>query len=379
MVRGPIGGLIWHHLQYVLGLAKLGHEIYFLEDSDDYPGCYNPQDNSLSTDPSFGLEFVNRTFERFGLEDRWSYFDAHTDRWFGLSADRVRDICASTDVLLNLSAVNPLRSWFDKVTRRVFVDTDPAFTQIRHLQDPAARSLAAAHTSFFSFAENIGRPDCLVPDDGFHWQPTRQPIVLDAWPVTQGDPKAPWTTVMQWDSYTGREHDGKRFGMKSESFKPYFDLPRTGDQRFELAVGSPSAPRESLTSHGWKVSNPLEVIRDPWDYQKFIQGSKGEWTVAKHGYVASRSGWFSERSAAYLASGRPVVTEDTGFSSWLPVAEGVLPFNSKGSAISALEAIDEDYEFQCRSARMVAEQYFDSEQVLNSLLERVLRATLNLP
>ena len=136
MVRGPLGGLIWHHLQYVLGLAKLGHEIYFFEDSDDYPCCYNPQDDSLGTDASFGLDFVNRTLAHFGLEDRWSYFDAHTNRWFGLSADRVREICAATDILLNLSAVNPLRPWFEKVPRRVFVDTDPAFTQIRHLQDP---------------------------------------------------------------------------------------------------------------------------------------------------------------------------------------------------------------------------------------------------
>ncbi len=287
MVRGPLGGLLWHHLQYVLGLAKLGHDVYFLEDSDDYPACYNPQDDSLGTDPSFGLDFVNRTFERFGLEDRWSYFDAHTDRWFGLSAYRVREICASTDVLLNLSAVNPLRPWFEEVPRRVFVDTDPAFTQIRHLQDPAARALAAGHTSFFSFAENIALTDCLVPDDGFPWQPTRQPIVLDAWPITPGDRKAPWTTLMQWDSYTVREHDGKRFGMKSESFKHYFDLPRRSGQLFELAVGSPSAPRDALTSQGWEVSNPLEVIRDPWDYQKFIQESKGEWTVAKHGYVVA--------------------------------------------------------------------------------------------
>ncbi len=375
MVRGPLGGLIWHHLQYVLGLAKLGHEVYFLEDSDDYPSCYNPENDSLGTDASFGLNFVNQTLERFGLEDRWSYFDAHTDRWFGLSVERVQDICASTDILLNLSAVNPLRPWFETVPRRVFVDTDPAFTQIRHLQDPAAHSLAAAHTSFFSFAENIARPDCLVPKDGFPWQPTRQPIVLDAWPVTHGDRKAPWTTVMQWDSYTGREHAGKRFGMKSESFKPYFDLPRRSGQLFELAVGSPSAPRDALTSQGWEVSNPLEVIRDPWDYQKFIQESKGEWTVAKHGYVVSRSGWFSERSAAYLASGRPVVTEDTGFPSWLPVGEGLLQFNSKASAISAVETVESDYEFHCRSARTIAEEYFDSGSVLSSLLERVLKGS----
>lgn len=370
MVRGPLGGLIWHHLQYVAGLAKLGHDVYFLEDSDDYPSCYNPQTDSLGTDASFGLDFVKKTLSHFGLQDRWGYHDARTDCWFGLQVDRVKRICAAADVLLNLSAVNPLRSWFEGIPRRVFVDTDPAFTQIRHLQDSSAHALAAGHTSFFTFAENIALSDCLVPDDGFPWRPTRQPILLGAWPVTLGKLSAPWTTVMQWDSYSSLEHAGRHFGMKSESFDPYLNLPRRSGKAFRLAVGSESAPRDVLTEHGWEVNNPLEVIRNAWDYQRFIENSKGEWTVAKHGYVASRGGWFSERSAAYLASGRPVITEETGFSRWLPVGKGVFSFDSEAAALSALEAVESDYETNCRYARTIAEEYFNSDVVLSSLLDR---------
>ena len=370
MVRGPLGGLIWHHLQYLVGLAKLGHDVYFLEDSDDYPSCYNPQDNSIGTDPSFGLTFVQQTLSHFGLADRWAYFDAHTGNWFGLSGSRAKEICGSAQLVLNLSAVNPLRSWLDSIPHRVFLDTDPVFTQIRNLQEPAKRALAESHTSFFTFAENIVSDDCLVPDDGFKWQPTRQPIVLDAWTVEVGNRKSSWSTVMQWESYANREHDGMRFGMKSESFQPYLDLPRETGEKFELAVGSEAAPRSRLAEGGWAVLNPLEVIRDAWDYQRFIQNSKGEWTVAKHGYVVSRSGWFSERSAAYLASGRPVVTQDTGFSKRLPVGKGLMAFNSRFEVEGALQSVNLDYESHCREARKIAEAYFDSDLILTSLIER---------
>src|SRR5262249_4053715 len=154
----------------------------------------------------------------------------------------------------------------------------------------------------------------------------RQPVVLDAWPVTPGLPDGKFTTVMLWDGYRARFHQGRRFGLKSDSFGPYFDLPRRAGPHFELAVGSPSAPRGELRSRGWSLRNPLEAARDPWAFRDYIRQSKCEFSVAKHGYVVSRSGWFSERSASYLASGRPVVVQDTGFSDWLPTGRGVLAF-----------------------------------------------------
>ncbi len=373
VVRGPIGGLAWHHLQYIQGLRDLGHDVYFVEDSDDYPSCYDPSRGVVDKNPSYGLQFAAHAFERLGFGERWCYFDAHTDAWMGPLASHVREICESAELLLNLSGVNPLRSWFAEVPRRAFVDTDPAFTQIRHLTDSHARALAAAHNSFFTFAENIGREDCLVPADGFAWQPTRQPVQLDAWAVTPGRREGSWTTVMQWDSYRTREYEGRRYGMKSDSFEMFIDLPARAGPIFEIALGSESAPRDSLRAKDWRLLDPLEVTRDPWSYQEFIRGSKAEWSVAKHGYVASRSGWFSERSAAYLASGRPVLTQQTGFTEWLPSGAGLLAFETLDEALAGLEEIDASYEHHCRAARELAEAFFGAQQVLTHLIERAFR------
>lgn len=372
VVRGPLGGLAWHHLQYVLGLRALGHDVYFIEDSDDYPSCYDPARGTVDTDPTYGLAFAARAFERLGLGDRWGYYDAHAGRWAGPLAPRAAEVCASSELLLNLSGVNPLRAWTGHVRARAFVDTDPAFTQIRHLTDPAAHALAAAHNSFFTFAENVARADCLVPADGFPWLPTRQPVHLDAWPVTPGPRAGSWTTVMQWDSYRAREHAGRRYGMKSDSFDAFVELPARAGPVFEMALGSEGAPRARLRDKGWRLLDPLEVTRDPWTYQEFIRASKAEWSVAKHGYAAARTGWFSERSAAYLASGRPVLTQQTGFSDWLETGAGLLAFDTFDDVLAGMGKIDGDYERHCRAARGLAEAFFDARKVLTDLVERAL-------
>ena len=369
IIRGPLGGLVWHHLQYILGLARLGHDVYFVEDSDDYPGCYDPSRDVMDTDPSYGLRFITRTFESVDLADRWAYHDAHTAQWFGPQAERILNICATADLLLNLSGVNPLRPWLGEIPDRAFLDTDPVFTQIRHLTDPSARKLALQHTAFLSFGENIGLSNCTIPDDGLPWQATRQPVVLDAWPVTPGPEHGKFTTVMQWESYPAIEYEGRRYGMKADSFGPYIDLPEKVKSGFEIAVGSPTAPRALLRNKGWTVLNPLEPTRDPWTYQRYIQRSKAEFSVAKHGYVVSYSGWFSERSAAYLASGRPVVVQDAGFSEWIETGSGVLSFNTPEEALAGIEDINRRYEFHCRAARAVAEEYFDARKVLRRLVE----------
>lgn len=372
IVRGPLGGLAWHHLQYVMGLAALGHEVYFVEDSDNYPSCFDPERGVLDTDPQYGLRFAARTFDRVGLGDRWAYYDGHTARWLGPCADRILDRCATAELLLNLSGVNPLRPWLAEIPKRVLVDTDPAFTQIHHLTDTARRDLAERHTDFFSFGENIAHQQSAVPADGFCWQDTRQPIVMSAWPVLPGPASGKFTTVMQWDSYRAREYGGVRYGMKSESFGPYLDLPARAGSIFELALGSDSAPRSMLRSKGWDVRDPREPTRDPWTYQRYIQRSRAEFTVAKHGYVVSHSGWFSERSAAYLASGRPVVTQETGFSEWLPSGMGVLSFSTPQEALGAVEEVNRRYKFHCRAARAIAEEYFDARKVLTYLVERAM-------
>jgi hypothetical protein len=365
--------MAWHHLQYVIGLHALGHDVWFVEDSDDVPwSCYDPTRGVTDADPTYGLAFTATTFNRVGLGARWAYYDAHTERWLGPAADRIIGECRSADLVINLSGANPLRPWLMDCPRRVYIDTDPTFTQIRNLTEPARCERTSRHTLFFSFAEGIAAGTAVVPDDGHEWQPTRQPVVLTAWPVTPGRPDGRFTTVMQWDSYPPREFAGRHFGMKSASLADYFDLPRRVGPILEIAVGGSQVPRRELDEQGWAVCPSLEPTRDPWTYQGYIQGSKGEFSVAKHGYVVGRTGWFSERSAAYLASGRPVVTQDTGFSDFLPTGDGLVAFTSPEEAMAALEDVSGRYDRHWRAAREIATEHFDARKVLGSLVETAM-------
>jgi hypothetical protein len=361
--------MAWHYLQYVTGLVALGHDVYFVEDSDDYPSCYDPNRHVTDRDATFGLEFTARVFDRVGLGGRWAYHDAHTGARHGPAGGRMEEICETADLVLNISGANPLRSWLENVPVRVFIDTDPVFEQIRQLTVPERRQRALQHNVFLSFGENIERENHTIPRDGHPWRATRQPIVLDSWPVTPGPESARFTTVMQWESYRAREYRGVRYGLKAASFEPYLDLPLRTGPVLELALGTPSAPRELLRSKGWTIRSPLEVTRDPWTYQEYLRDSKGEFSVAKQGYVKARSGWFSERSAAYLASGRPVLTQETGFSDWMETGEGVVGFTSPEEAVMGAEEIKQRYPEHCLAARTVAEEYFDSGKVLRRLIE----------
>jgi hypothetical protein len=373
VVRGPMGGLAWHHLHYVVGLSRLGHEVIFIEDSDDYPSCYDPSRHVTSTDPSYGLTFIATAFQRLGLPPAWGFFDAHAGVWHGPAASDGIDILKSADLLLDVSGVNPIRPWMLDIPHRVLIDTDPAFTQISHLRDETALSRAVQHTAFFSFGENIERGTASVPDDGFTWQATRQPVVLDLWPAMPPQPSGMFTTVMQWESYKEREHDGAVYGMKSKSFLDYLDLPRLTGQAFELALGSPDAPRDLLADKGWRLENPLDIAEDPWTYQRYIQASKAEFTVAKQAYAMTNSGWFSERSANYLASARPVVTQDTGFDGIFPTGRGLLSFRTCDEAVASIAEINARYFEHCQAARELAAAYFDSNLVLSDLLTRIYR------
>jgi hypothetical protein len=370
LVRGPMGGMTWHYLQYALGLARLGHDVYFVEDSDDYPSCYDPSANRVGTDPAYGLAYAARVFDRVGLHGRLAYYDAHTSRWLGPCADRVRDVCATADLLLNLSGVNPLRPWLLEVPVRALVDTDPVFTQVRHLTEAPARELAGRHTAFFTFGENLVRAGSAVPQDGLPWRATRQPVVLEAWPVTPGPVHGRYTTVMTWEGCPPAKYGGLHYGLKSDSFGPYLDLPERAGPVLEVA--GTGAPEALLASKGWVVRNPLEEAPDPWAYQAYIQRSKAEFSIVKHAYVVSRSGWFSERSAGYLASGRPVLVQETGFSDWLETGRGVLAFRTPEEALAGIEEINGRYAFHCRVARDVAEAYFDARKVLTALVESAL-------
>lgn len=372
IVRGPLGGMAWHHLQYVLGLRQMKHEVLFIEDSDDYPSCYHPLKFETTIDPTFGLDFIKALFKRFGLEHDWSYYDAHDKRWYGKSGESAKRFLQSADIVINLSGINPLRSWWQNVPARVLIDTDPVFFQIRMLNDETFNHLVKAHTHHFSFGENIGMAHCNIPTGNVNWLPTRQPVFLNAWKPGSYRAKANWTTVMQWDSYKEAEYKEEVYGMKRKSFMQLIDLPkRVVGENFELALGSDSAPRQLLKDKGWIVSDPYQATSTPEIFQEFISNSKGEWSIAKDGYVKSKSGWFSERSANYLASGKPVIVQDTGFADLLPTGTGLLCFNNIDEAIDCLHVVNNDYPLHCKRAREIAEAYFSSKIILNALLDRL--------
>ncbi len=372
IVRGPLGGLAWHHLQYALGLSLLGHRVTFIEDSDDYDSCYNPTTGSTGRDATYGLEFARRSFNEIGIGDCWAYHDAHSKKWHGPRAEDAIDHCRNADLLLNLSAVNPLREWLLQIDIRALIDTDPVFTQLNHLQNSEAAAQAMLHTHYLSFGENINRPDCTVPTDGLNWIATRQPVVPECWSGNQNQTDTfKFTTIAQWDSYPAREYQGKTYGMKSASFAQFMELPDQCNHHLEIALGSTSAPREQLESIGWKLRDSQDVTKTIQSYRDYLQHSSAEFGISKHGYVSSHSGWFSERSINYLACGKPVVVQDTGFQNWLNSDRGVLPFSNTEEALHALDAVQQNYTAHCEAALEITHEYFHYKPVLNKLLENL--------
>ena len=366
LVRYPVGGLSWHHLQYLIGFLRLGHEVAFFEDYGWSKSCYDPMRGDMTSDPSYGVAYLQDLLSRYGLEDRWCYL-AEDGTAYGMSREQLAQICRESDIYLNLSNIN----WIPELREcrcRVLVDTDPVFTQIGGfgVGGPFSR-----YHALFTYGENVHRSSCEMPTGGVRWMPTRQPVVLDLWPVDAGNSVAPFTTVMNWSAYGAREHEGRSYGQKDWEFEPFFSFPREIGAPFEIAINAPPEVKARLMDGGWHLANPLEVTRDPWTYQQYIHASRAEFSVAKHAYVSTRSGWFSDRSSAYLAMGRPVVVQDTGFSDFLPCGDGLLAFSTPQQAAAGVCEINNDYGRHSRAARQLATEYFAAEKVLGNLLEHV--------
>jgi hypothetical protein len=315
----------------------------------------------------YGIRVLEEWLGRFGLDGRWVFRDAHK-AYSGLSRQAAHAFIARADVLINLSGVTWFEG-FERIPARAYVDEDPAFTQVRAANDRDFCSVLNGHQVLFSYGHNIGLPGCSIPTVGLSWRSFQQPIVLDQWPFACVQPADTFTTILNWNAYGGVEFEGQIYGPKSMSFPLVMTLPERTPQRFELAVSGDDVPTIELSASGWTTRDPLAVSRSPESYREYIANSRGEFSIAKHGYVASHSGWFSDRSAAYLASGRPVILQDTGYSAWLPVGEGLLAFEDLEGAVGAVAAVNGDYERHRRAARAIAEEYFDARRVLGRLLD----------
>ena len=366
----PLGGLTWHYLQYLLGLQQLGCDVYYIEDTDCYP--YNPEEGGLAKDPSFNVHYLQEVLARFGLGDQWAYRFPWKSQWFGMSEQRRQEVLSTADLLLNVSGTLAHLEQFTHIPTRAYVDTDPVFTQVKLARGQKDfRKVIDAHNVLFSFGECLpGR----APDTGDEWLPTRQPVVLSEWPRTAPE-RDVFTTLMNWTSYNPVEYDGRAYGQKDVEFRSYQTLPeQVPQQNLELALNRVSkkgkAPVEFLRRLGWKIVSPSTVCPDMDAYRSYIQHSMAEWSVAKNGYVLGQSGWFSERSACYLASGRPVVLQDTGFSQVLPVGRGIIPFTTLEEAAEGIRDVAGNYDRHSQAAHDLAQEFFAANKVLTSMIER---------
>lgn len=368
----PLGGIAWQAMQYVLGLERLGYEVWYVEDGGANP--YDPRVNSVVMECEYNVAYIRRMMERYGLGDRWAYWDAINDVYHGLSREQVYALYRESDALINLCGAARLRDEHMACPRRLMVDTDPVYEQIKYANaDPAARAYLDAHTHFFTYGENLGAPDCPVPLSGIPWQPTRPPVVLSEWPVAPGTPDC-FSSIAVW------ENKGKNIAFGGETyvwskhvnFVRFIDLPKAATEDcFTLAlITNTPAVADEVASHGWRVIDSRPISADMTSYRDFIAGSRGEFTVAKDIYVRPNSGWFSDRTVCYLASGRPVVTMKTGFDKFYPAGEGLFQFLTMDEALESFRVIRGDYARHARAARGIAEEFFGSDRVLADMMAR---------
>jgi hypothetical protein len=361
IARYPFGGVTWCSLMYLLGLRELGHEVLYLEDTGEC--VYDPEQDAISTDPSFGTRYIHGALDPFGLGDRWSFVN-YDGSYHGLPKEAVRGFCADADLFVNLSG----GSWFWRdeyrsIPRRVFIDSDPVFTQLAIAKgEPWYVEFFEGFDRLFTFGANIGTTGCDVPTNGFRWHPTRQPIVTDLWHTERPPARDRYTTVMTWKNQSFPDVDGG----KDREFMAFLDLPARTRARFELAVNGPLG---LLADRGWAPVEAMSVSRSLWDYRDFIRDSKAEFGVAKRAYVASRSGWFSDRTECYLAAGRPAVVQDTGWSDHLPSGTGLVGFSTVDEAVEGLERVEHDYAAHAAAAAQIAHECFEASRVLPGLLQ----------
>jgi len=367
----PLAGMAWQVIHHLVGLRRLGFAVYYVEETGSPP--YDPRAKTLVDDCTYSLRFIAETLRRLGGDDAWAYHDGATGQWHGLSEGRVRELFARALCVINLcGASHPDTLTFRPRGKLVYLETDPVLYQVRLAQgDPGTLRFLAGHDAHITYGENLGAADCPVPLPRFAWRKTRPPVALDLWPF-RADVSAPrFTTIATWHN-RGKDlcFRGETYRWsKHQNFLAVADLPRRTAQKLELAVEiDDAAELAAFRRSGWLLTDPLAVSQDLDLYRQYIGDSRGEFTVAKDAVVRTRSGWFSDRSVCYLAAGRPVVTQETGFSKYIPTGRGLFAFSTVGEALAALDAINTDYPTHIHAAREIAAEYFSAEKLLGKLL-----------
>jgi hypothetical protein len=362
------GGAAWAVLQYLLGFERLGHEVLFIEQCAE--SDLEPEGEMLER--SRNASYFGQVMAEHGLERSSALLAAGTEKTVGVDYARLVEMTAEADLLVNISGILTDDRITSGIPVRVYLDLDPAFNQFWQVSGIDMRF--NGHTHFVTVGQAIGSADCPVPTCGLDWIPTVPPVVLDHWPREERITHDAFTTVGNWRAYGSIEHEGVNYGQKVHSLREMIRLPTRTEARFLLALTihpDETPDLEALEENDWELVDAAEVAGTPADYRRFLAGSRAELGITKSGYVLSRCGWFSDRSACYLASGRPVIAQETGFSRYLPVGDGLLSFQTEDDALAAVDEVGRDYDRHSSAARALAEELFDSDRVLSRLLERV--------
>lgn len=381
----PAGGVTWDYIQYPLGLSMLGHDVYYIEDTRLYPIYQKPGGNW--NDCSSTVDHLQKIMNHFGMGNRWAYRDEASGKCFGLSTTALNEICRTADVFINISCSTFMREEYKRIPKRILIDSDPMFTQIQYVSqqmftsgEPGLRQMIHDHNYIFTFGENIGSADCLIPECGIIWHTTRQPVCLDRWKLTLPKKNNPavFTTLMNWTAGKKLVYSNQEWGQKDVEFNKIIQLPHyVNDIDFAMVVNQTGGTentlqKEKIEKAGWKILDPEENAGDWKSYQHFIEKSSGEFSVAKETYVKAKTGWFSCRSACYLAAGRPVIIQDTGWSKYIATGQGLFAFSNMDEAVDAFHRLVKDPVHHSESARKIAAEYFDSNKVLTCLLQKVI-------
>ena len=372
----PIAGVVWQHVHYLVGLQRLGHDVYYCEDSARMP--YDPGRGTRDTDWSHAARSLERIARRFGFEGRWAYCarflpDQPTA---GMDRARMRELIRTADAALNVCGAQEVHDDIAGAANLIYVESDPGLEQIRlDSGQPGTREYFAHHRALFTFGEDIGTERFPVPLHGYRWLPTRQPVVTDFWTTDAAPPPgAVFTTIANWN--TSGQKDARWRGetylwSKSLEFLRFIEAPQRAGETFEMATNiRDAAIRDRFAAAGWRLVDPVPLSDDIDQYVAYVRGSRGEFTVAKDQYVRLRTGWFSDRSACYLAAGRPVITQETGFTRHYGGGRGLLAFSTLEEIAEAARAIRADYALHSRAAREVATEHFEATRVLAALLDR---------
>jgi hypothetical protein len=376
MGRCPFGGQTWLYLNWLRAFSRLGHEVWYVEDDPSWP--YDPEQNSITDDCRYAVKHLAGCMERIGLRDRWAYRLAdRKDACWGMSVSQLAELYRSCDALLNIVGATDLREEHLAAPLRVYVETDPVTAELRLAEgDEHTRVAFGNHHVIVTYGENYGAPDCGVPLNNLDakYRKTRQPIDLDLWPMAFDADARDFMTIGNYRQkgsdvvYKGEAY----YWSKHHEWEKFLDLPRRTKQTFELAMNCDDTDRARLEAHGWRLSSPLAMSLDIFGaYPACFRKARAEFTVAKDQNVRLRSGWFSERDVCYLACGKPVVAQDTGFSKVLPTGEGLFAFRTMDHVLAAIEEINRDYRRHCFKARLLAEEYFEASKVGAQLLADV--------